>query len=53
LLEQVAKEPDLKLAIRADRKAPWYRIVNVMDLARDAKVKTMSAFTQSKDAAKP
>jgi hypothetical protein len=25
----------------------------VMDLARDAKVKTMSAFTQSKDAAKP
>jgi len=27
--------------------------VNVMDLARDAKVKTMSAFTQSKDAAKP
>ncbi len=53
LLGQVAKEPDLKLAIRADRKAPWFRIVNVMDLAKDAKIKTMSAFTMSKDAAKP
>ncbi len=51
LLAKAAKEPDLKLAIRADKKAPWFRIVNVMDLAKEAKIKTLSAFT--KDAAKP
>lgn len=51
LLAKAAKEPDLKLAIRADKKAPWFRIVNVMDLAKAAKIKTLSAFT--KDAAKP
>ena len=46
LLARAAKEPDLKLAIRADRKAPWFRIVNVMDLAKEAKITTMSAFTK-------
>ena len=51
LLARAAKEPDLKLAIRADKKAPWFRIVNVMDLAKEAKIKTLSAFT--KTAGKP
>ena len=51
LLALVAKEPDAKLAIRADKKAPWFRIVNVMDLAKEAKIRNLSAFT--KDAAKP
>jgi biopolymer transport protein ExbD len=51
LLAQAAKNPDVKLAIRADKKAPWFRIVNVMDAAKEAKVKNLSAFT--KDAAKP
>ena len=51
LLARAAKDPNLKLAIRADRKAPWFRIVNVMDIARDGKIKTLSAFT--KTSAKP
>ena len=51
LLALAAKEPDAKLAIRADRKAPWFCIVNVMDLAKETKIKTLSAFT--KDATKP
>jgi biopolymer transport protein ExbD len=51
LLAEAAKSPEVKLAIRADKKAPWFRIVNVMDAAKDAKIKALSAFT--KDAAKP
>ncbi len=51
LLAQAAKNPDVKLAIRADKKAPWFRIVNVMDAAKEAKIKNLSAFT--KDAGKP
>ncbi len=51
LLEQAAKEPDLKVTIRADKKAPWESIVKVMDIAREAKIKTLSAVT--KEAAKP
>jgi biopolymer transport protein ExbD len=51
LANRVNSEPDLKLAIRADKNAPWFRIVNVMDLAKEAKVKTLTAFTR--DAAKP
>jgi biopolymer transport protein ExbD len=51
LLTAAAKTPDEKLAIRADRKAPWFRIVNVMDLAKAMKIKNLSAFT--KDAARP
>jgi biopolymer transport protein ExbD len=51
LLARAAAEPDLKVAIRADRKAPWESIVKVMDIARAAKIKTLSAVT--KDAAKP
>ena len=51
LLARTAQEPELKLAIRADKNAPWFRVVNVMDLAKEANVKTLSAFTR--DAAKP
>ena len=51
LLARAAKEPDLKLAIRADKQAPWESIVKVMDIAKEANIKTLSAFT--KDAAKP
>ncbi len=46
-----AKAADVKLAIRADKKAPWFRIVNVMDLAKEMRIKNLSAFT--KDTAKP
>jgi biopolymer transport protein ExbD len=51
LLTRAAKEPDLKVAIRADKKAPWESIVKVMDIAREAKIKTLSAVT--KETAKP
>ena len=50
VLAAAAKTPDAKLAIRADKAAPWKSIVDVMDLAKEAKIKNLSAFT--KDAAK-
>src|SRR6266403_750315 len=38
--------PDLKLAINADTKAPFGQVIIVMDAARDAKIKIVSAFTK-------
>jgi biopolymer transport protein ExbD len=46
LLAAVAKNPETKLAVRADKKAPWESIVKVMDLAKEAKIKSLSAFTR-------
>lgn len=46
-----AKNPQLKLAIRADKSAPWGKVVSVMDAANAAHIKLMSAFT--KEAGKP
>ncbi|HWX18937.1 MAG TPA: biopolymer transporter ExbD [Candidatus Binatia bacterium] len=48
LLAAVAKNPDLKLAINADKKAPWGQLVKVMDAAKEAKLKieAVSAFTK-------
>ena len=51
LLARAAKEPDLKLAINADKSAPFGQIVKVMDVAKEAKIKMVSAFT--KEATKP
>jgi len=51
LVERVAKNPQLTLAINADEKAPWGVIVKVRDAARAAKVKSLVAFT--KEPAKP
>jgi biopolymer transport protein ExbD len=45
LQSEVAKNPQLKLAINADRNAPWYRIVGVMDIAKELKIKSVSAST--------
>jgi biopolymer transport protein ExbD len=54
LQAELAKNPSLKLAINADRNAPFYRIVNVMDLAKELKIKSISASTAAaKDSAKP
>jgi len=50
LISRVAKNAELKLAINADKAAPFGQIVKVMDAAKDAKVKTVSAYT--KEAAK-
>lgn len=46
LLALAAKNPKLKLAVRADRDAPWGRMVAVMDAAKAAKITDISAFTK-------
>ena len=51
LLVEAAKTPDLKLAISADKLAPFGQIVKVMDAAKEAKIKMVNAFT--KEAGKP
>ena len=42
---KLIKNPQLRLNINADKNAPWYRIVNVMDIAKELKIKSVSATT--------
>jgi biopolymer transport protein ExbD len=42
----VAKNPQLVLAINADEKAPWGKIVKVRDAAAEAKIKSLVAYTK-------
>ena len=51
LLSRIAKTPSLQLAISADTAAPFGVIVKVMDVAKEAKIKMVNAFT--KEAGKP
>ncbi len=46
LLAAVGRTPDLRLAISADKAAPFGQIVKVMDAAKDAKIKAVNAFTK-------
>ncbi|HEX5223186.1 MAG TPA: biopolymer transporter ExbD [Verrucomicrobiae bacterium] len=46
LKEAVEKNPELKLAIRADTEAPFGKIVKLMDATKEAKVKVVNAFTK-------
>ncbi|MDB6112474.1 MAG: exbD [Pedosphaera sp.] len=46
LLAEIGKNPQLKLTLNADKKAPFGQIVKVMDAAKEAKIKTISAFTK-------
>jgi biopolymer transport protein ExbD len=46
LVAAVSKTPELKLAISADKSAPFGQIVKVMDAAKAAKVKSINAFTK-------
>lgn len=39
LSSEVARNPDLRLAIAADKSAPWGQVVKVMDAAKQAKLK--------------
>jgi biopolymer transport protein ExbD len=48
LMERAAKNPELKLAINADTKAPFGKVVKVMDAVKDAKIKVVSAYTKDK-----
>ena len=46
LMAQVEKNPELKLAISADKNAPFGQIVKVMDAAKEAGIKSVNAFTK-------
>lgn len=46
LLTAVTKNPDLKVAISADKEAPFGQIIKVMDAAKEAKIKMVNAFTK-------
>ncbi|HUC84887.1 MAG TPA: biopolymer transporter ExbD, partial [Candidatus Acidoferrales bacterium] len=46
LMEIAAKNPKVKLAVRADKNAPWGRMVEVMDAAKAANIKDIAAFTK-------
>lgn len=46
LLAAVARNPDLKLALSADKAAPFGQIIKVMDAAKEAKIKVVSAFAK-------
>jgi biopolymer transport protein ExbD len=48
LQQEAATNPEIKLAINADTNAPWYRIVNVMDVVKELKIKSVSAFVDTK-----
>lgn len=43
---EVLKNPEAQLAIRSDEAAPFGRIVRVMDAAKEAGIKKVSAFTR-------
>ena len=46
LLAPAAKTADLKLAISADKSAPFGQVVKVMDAAKAAGIKMVNAFTK-------
>lgn len=50
LLALAAKSPEVRLAISADKEAPFGQIVKVIDATKEAKIKTVNAFM--KEAAK-
>jgi biopolymer transport protein ExbD len=47
LQAQVAKNPNLILAINADEMAPWGKVVKIRDAAAAAKIKSLVAFTKA------
>jgi biopolymer transport protein ExbD len=53
LSQETAKNPDLRLAIAADKAAPWGQVVKVMDAAKEAKLKTPMINAYMREAAKP
>src|SRR5262249_9523296 len=46
LLASVQKNPDLKVAINADKGAPWGQVVKVIDASKEAKVKMINFYTK-------
>ncbi|HEY4415317.1 MAG TPA: biopolymer transporter ExbD [Verrucomicrobiae bacterium] len=46
LREEAAKNSQTKLAMRADKNAPWGKIVSVIDAANAAHMKILGAYTK-------
>ena len=46
LVAQSEKKPELKIAISADKSAPFGEIIKVMDAAKEAHIKVVNAFTK-------
>lgn len=46
LVAEAQRKPTVRLAINADKGAPWGQIVKVMDAAKEASVKAVNAFTK-------
>ena len=46
LLAAIPRTPDLRLAISADKMAPFGQIVKVMDVAKEARLKMVNAYTK-------
>ncbi len=46
LVAQAEKNPEVVLAINADEKAPWGKVVKIRDAAAAAKIKSLVAFTK-------
>ena len=44
LLAEVAKNPQVALVINGDNKAPWGKVVKVMDIVKETKIKNVRAF---------
>ena len=49
-MERAKKNPDLKIALSADKEAPFGQIIKVLDAAKEAGIKSIPAFM--KEAAK-
>ena len=47
LIEAVRRNPATSLSIRADTEAPFGQVIKVMDAAKAANIKVVSAFTKS------
>jgi len=41
-----ASGQEVKLAVRADKAAPWGQVVRVMDMAKAANIRVLSAYTK-------
>jgi len=46
LAEKSKANPEAHLSIRGDKHTPWGLIVNVMDMAKEANIKSVNAVTQ-------
>jgi biopolymer transport protein ExbD len=46
LVARATGNPEVQLAINGDKGAPWGQVVKVMDLAKEAKIKFVSAYTK-------